>query len=61
MTRNYIYLGDRLTDPLLIKQPCTAVLQPNGKCTRGKTGTMLVEFANGRLVNVIGRLLRKVK
>ena len=58
--RRYMYLGDRLTDPDLKGQPCTAVLQPNGKCIRGKTGGMLVQFDSGRTAVVIGRLLRKL-
>ena len=57
--RTYIYLGDRLTDPQLKGQHCYAILQANGKCIRGKNGSMLVEFEGGRKANVIGRLLRK--
>ncbi len=56
----YIYLGDKLTDPRFKRAECSAVRRQDGKCIRGKTGTMLVEF-NGEKVNVIGRLLRKVK
>jgi hypothetical protein len=58
--RAYVYLGDRQTDPLLKGSPCFAVLRKDGKCIRGKNGTMLVEFESGRMANVIGRLLRKV-
>ena len=58
--KQYIYLGDRQTDPQLKGLQCTAVLRPDGKCIRGKNGSMLVEFVNGRTANVIGRLLRKV-
>lgn len=57
----YTYLGDRLTDPRLKGQPCSAVRQVNGKCIRGKNGSMLVRFVSGETVVVIGRLLRKVK
>lgn len=55
---DYLYLGDRNTDPRLRKQPCNAVRR-NGKCIRGKNGSMLVAFANGTQGVVIGRLLRK--
>ena len=57
----YVYLGDRLTDPLLVGHYCTAVRQPNGKCIRGKNGTILVEFDDGLRVVVIARRLRKLK
>ena len=56
---DYIYLGDRLTDPKYKRQPCKAVRKENGKCIRGKNGNMLVEFESGK-VNVIARLLRKI-
>ena len=56
----YKYLGDRLTDPKYKGQFCSAVRRPDGKCIRGKNGGMLVEF-DGVRVNVIGRLLRKIK
>lgn len=56
---SYRYSGDRYTDPALKGQICTAVLRPDGKCIRGKNGSMLVEF-EGVKVNVIGRLLRKI-
>ncbi|MFD2936292.1 hypothetical protein [Spirosoma flavum] len=58
--KRYRYIGDRMTDPTLKGQRCTAVLQLNGKCIRGRNGSMLVEFESGRIANVIGRLLRKV-
>ncbi|QMW06337.1 hypothetical protein [Spirosoma foliorum] len=58
--KRYQYLGDRMTDPTLKDQSCTAVLQENGKCIRGKNGNMLVVFDSGRTANVIGRLLRKL-
>lgn len=60
MMKRYTYLGDRMTDPTLKGQPCAAVLQENGKCIRGKNGSMLVEFDKGRRAVVIGRLLRKI-
>ena len=58
--KRYTYLGDRITDPALKGQLCTAVLRDDGKCIRGKNGSMLVEFDSGRTAVVIGRLLRKV-
>lgn len=58
---SYIYLGDKLTDTRFKNQHCIAVRRPSdGKCIRGKNGNMLVEFA-GVKVNVIARLLRKIK
>lgn len=56
----YTYLGDRNTDPALKGQPCTAVRR-GGKCIRGRNGNMLVRFGDGRMVNVVARLLRKIK
>jgi hypothetical protein len=58
---DYIYLGDRMTDPKYKKQTCDAVRRPDGKCIRGRNGNMLVKFADGDVVNVLGRLLRKKK
>ncbi|GAB3325939.1 hypothetical protein GCM10027299_24700 [Larkinella ripae] len=55
----YIYLGDRMTDPNLKGQPCSAIRRADGKCIRGKNGSMLVQFSSGPKI-VIGRLLRKV-
>lgn len=54
----YIYRGDRQTSPSLKGRACTALRRPDGKCIRGKNGTMLVSF-NGKPTVVIGRLLRK--
>jgi hypothetical protein len=56
--KKYIYLGDRNTDPSLKKMECIAVLRPDGKCIRGKNGSMMVEV-NGTKMIVTGRLLRK--
>lgn len=56
----YRYLGDRMTDPTIKGATCEAVRRSDGKCIRGKNGTMLVSFAGSKHV-VIGRLLRKVK
>ncbi|SKB64114.1 hypothetical protein [Daejeonella lutea] len=57
----YTYLGDKLTDPKLKKAICCAVKRADGKCIRGRNGSMLVEFDRGEKVVVMGRLLRKVK
>lgn len=54
----YLYLGDRKTNPDLRRKKCMAV-RKNGRCIRGKNGSMLVQFANGQQQVVIGRLLRK--
>lgn len=56
---DYIYLGDRLTDPALRGMACSAVRRA-GKCVRGKNGSMLVVDEQGVRHVVIGRLLRKV-
>jgi hypothetical protein len=58
---NYIYLGDRLTDEHLKGQRCEAVRRADGKCIRGKNGSMLVKFADGSMHVVLGRRLRKLK
>lgn len=57
---DYTYLGDRFTDEGYKGKPCSAVRRPDGKCIRGKNGSMLVEF-EGKPVVVVGRLLRKIK
>lgn len=54
----YVYLGDKNTDAVLRKQTCNAVRR-NGKCIRGKNGSMLVKFEDGVDRVIIGRLLRK--
>jgi hypothetical protein len=56
----YIYIGDRNTDPLLKGKTCDAV-RNNSKCIRGKNGNMLVEFENGKRSVILARLLRKIK
>lgn len=40
----YVYLGDRNTSAFLRKQFCKAVRKNNGKCVRGKNGSMLVRL-----------------
>lgn len=57
----YTYNGDRLTDPRLKGQKCSAIRRKDGKCIRGKNGNMLVKFAGGETAVVIGRQLRKIK
>lgn len=56
----YRYLGDRFTDPRLKGKECRAIRTLEGKCIRGKNGSMLVSF-DGEPVVVIARLLRKIK
>ncbi len=55
----YKYLGDRMTSIELRGAYCQAVRNQNGKCIRGKNGSMLVSFNNIKVV-VIARLLRKI-
>jgi hypothetical protein len=57
--KQYKYLGDRFTAPELKGKLCVAVLREDGKCIRGKNGSMLVEFDGIKTV-VVGRLLRKI-
>lgn len=57
----YVYVGDKLTDSQLVGLPVMAVRRADGKCVRGANGNMLVEAADGRRFNVLGRLLRKRK
>lgn len=54
----YIYLGDRNTNPVLKKKLCKAVRR-NGKCIRGRNGSMLVQMEDGKYMVVTARLLRK--
>lgn len=58
---DYIYKGDRITDPLLKNKPCSAVRRPDGKCIRGANSNMLVEFEGNVKVVVLARQLRKIK
>ena len=55
----YKYKGDKLTDPKFKGAICTFPKKANGKCFRGKNGNMIADF-NGELVNIVGRLLRKI-
>lgn len=54
----YTYLGDRHTSTAFKGQPCSAVRRPDGKCIRGRNGSMLVCFWGVNVV-VLARLLRK--
>lgn len=55
----YVYLGDRLTDPRLIGQPCDPVRRADGKVVVGqRPRNQLVQFADGSRVVVLGRRLR---
>lgn len=56
----YRYHGDKQTDSQLKSRLCKAVRRADGKCIRGKNGSMLVEFESGRQI-VVGRLLRKIQ
>lgn len=56
----YRYLGDCMTDTSLRGATCEAVRRADGKCVRGRNGSMLVRFDDGRVAVVLGRLLRKV-
>jgi hypothetical protein len=56
----YKYLGDRHTDPEMKNIVCTAIRRKDGKCVRGKNGSMLVQASNGKKFVVVGRLLRKM-
>lgn len=56
----YTYRGDRFTDPELKGMQCQAV-RKNGKCIRGKNGSMLVKFSNGQTAVILARQLRKIK
>jgi hypothetical protein len=57
--KEYIYRGDRMTDPRLKGKRCTAVLRMDGKCIRGRNGNMLVVFNKKKMV-VNARQLRKI-
>jgi hypothetical protein len=59
MRYRYSYLGDKLTDPRLIGQPCDPIRRPDGRVIVGrKPRNQLVVFANGEQVVVLGRRLR---
>jgi hypothetical protein len=54
----YVYRGDRQTSESLRGEMCSAVRRHDGKCVRGKNGSMLVSFAGKRTI-IVGKLLRK--
>jgi hypothetical protein len=60
MAQTYRYNGDRMTAPEYRGAFCSAVCRADGKCIRGRNGSMLVRFhRDGRLGVVLGRQLRK--
>ena len=54
----YTYLGDKLTDPALVNQPCDPIRRADGRVLRGRNRNAAVRFADGREVVVLGRHLR---
>lgn len=60
MSRRYTYLGDRMTDPILVGQRCSAVLRADDKCILGRSA-MLVLFDGEDAPRVVQRRrLRKL-
>jgi hypothetical protein len=58
----YLYLGDALTDPALVNQPCDPVRRDDGKCiVSTKMAVALVVFADGLQRVVKRRRLRVVR
>jgi len=58
--RRYTYLGDRMTDPTLVGQRCSAVLRADDKCILGRSA-MLVLFDGEHMPRVVQRRrLRKL-
>lgn len=54
----YVYLGDALTDPLLVNRPCTPVIGANGHAVATPKRTLqLVRFEDGSEHVVLGRRL----
>jgi hypothetical protein len=55
----YVYLGDKLTDPLLVGLECDPIRRADGKCLVGrKPRNQAVRFENGREAVVLARRLR---
>jgi len=54
----YIYLGDKLTDSLLVGMQCDPVRRRDGKCVVGRS-KMLVVDQSGRQHVVLRRRLRR--
>jgi hypothetical protein len=57
---SYVYRGDRWTAPERKGATCDAVRRSDGKCIRGRNGSMLVRFHDGQVAVVIGRQLRRL-
>ena len=58
----YRYLGDRWTSDEWKGMLCEAVRRPDGKCIRGRNGSMMVRFLqSGEERIVVGRRLRKIR
>ena len=58
----YVYLGDAMTDPALVNQPCDPVRRPDGKCILStRMAVALVVFADGVERVVKRRRLRVVE
>lgn len=53
----YVYIGDKLTDPALICQPCDPIRRKDGACVVGGS-KQLVRFGSGRVAVVLRRRLR---
>lgn len=61
MTVRYVFLGDKMTDPLLIGMPCDPVTRDDGRCIIStRMATALVLFENGIHCVVPRRRLRLV-
>lgn len=57
----YTYLGDKLTAPELVNRPCRSVIREDGRCIRGRNGSMLVMFDKETAPRVVlARRLRKL-
>ena len=57
----YRYLGDRWTSEKWRGALCEAVRRTDGKCIRGRNGSMLVRFLeSGEELIVVARRLRKL-
>lgn len=54
----YTYLADRHTADALKGMQCDPVRRSDGKCVRGRNGSMLVQDSAGGRYVVIGRRLR---
>lgn len=62
---DYVYLGDRWTRPELRGATCRAVRRADGRCIRGRNGSMLVQIVTsdgtpGPTHVVVGRRLRRL-